>query len=165
METYMFNFASSRELFEAASDAVRDAERCRRQLEAMEQRALAVGSPSFDARVSGGDHDRIGRTVASLVDRERELHARVERDYGLIDAACSVLYGRDGMSDGLAVLMPPWVADAVYHRYLALRTWDYVAALMGSSVRHVQTSVRAAFDVMDANGMAATVEGRGHAEG
>ena len=164
METYRFNFESSRELFEAASDAVRDAEACRRQLDALEEGALSVGSPSLDARVSGGDHDRIGRTVANLVDREKELDARMEQDYALIDAATCVLYGRDQMSDGLACLMPPWVADAIWQHFLALHTWDYVSELMGYCKSQVIRTVRAAFEVMDAHGMAATVEGRGIAE-
>lgn len=164
METYRFNFESSRELFEAASDAVRDAEACRRQLDALEDSALSVGSPSFEPRVSGGDHDRIGRTVANLVDREKELDARIEQDYALIDAATCVLYGRDQMGDGLACLMPPWVADAIWQHFLALHKWEYVAVLMGYTERYVQTNVRAAFEVMDAHGMAATVEGRGIAE-
>lgn len=161
---YQFSFANSRELFEAARDAVRDAEACRRQLEALEDSALSVGSPSFEARVRGGDLDRISKSVANLVDREGELDARMEQDYALIDAATCVLYGRDQMSDGLASLMPAWVADAIWQHFLALHTWDYVSELMGYCKSQVIRTVRAAFDVMDAHGMAATVEGRGIAE-
>lgn len=164
METYRFNFESSRELFEAASDAVRDAERCRRQLEAMEQRALSVSSPSFDARVSGGDHDRLGRDVAALVDREAELHARIEQDYDLIDAACAVLYGRDN-EDGVASLLEPWVADAMWHHYLGLRTWEFIAELLCISSRHIRRCVCVAFELMDANGMVGIIDGHGMAEG
>ena len=96
-------FTSSRELFEAARQAAIDADRCRRQLEAMEHRALSVGRPSLEAHVSGGgDPDRIGRDVA---------------------------------------------------------------AMMGVSVSYAQKMVRAAFDIADANGLAATVAGTGLAEG
>lgn len=160
-----YHFASSRELFYAAKDAALDAERCRRQLDALEQRAQRIGSPSFEARVTGGDHDLIGRNVASLVDRERELEARVEQDYDLIDAACAVLYGRDGVSDGLASLMPPWIADAIYYRYLGLRKWDDVAELLMVSPGHIQKRIRVAFELMDSLGMARTVAGCGAAEG
>lgn len=161
----MERFASSRELFSAARGAAKDAERCRRQLDSMERRALHVSGPSFEPRIRGGNHDRISRDVAALVDREAELHGRIEADYGLIDAACAILYGHDGMSDGLASIAPPWWADAIYYRYLALRTWGEVAELVGYGTRHVQRCVSAAFDLMDAHGMAATVEGRGDAEG
>lgn len=159
-------FTSSRELFEAARQAAIDADRCRRQLEAMEHRALSVGRPSLEAHVSGGgDPDRIGRDVAALVDREAELCNRIESDYALIDSACAVLYGSDGTSAGLATLAPPSWSDAIYHRYLGLRTWAEVAAMMGVSVSYAQKMVRAAFDIADANGLAATVAGTGLAEG
>ena len=160
-----YHFASARDLFEAARDAAEDAESCRRQLAAIERKALRVASPSFEPRVSGGDPDRIGTDVAALVDREAELHGRIEADYDLIDAACMVLYGRDGMSDGLASIAPPWWADAIYHHYLALRPWVEVGELLGISKSYVSKQAYAAFDLMDANGMAATIEGRGDAEG
>ena len=160
-----YHFASARDLFEAARDAAKDAETCKRQLNAIERKALRVASPSFEARVSGGDHDRIGADVAALVDREAELQAQIDADYDLIDAACMVLYGRDGMSDGLASIAPAWWADAIYHHFLALRPWAEVGELLGISKSYVSKQASAAFDLMDANGMAATVEGRGDAEG
>lgn len=160
-----YRFASSRELFDAAREAARDAERCRNQLASIERRALRIGSPSLEPRVRGGDHDRIARDVAALVDRETELQAQIDADYDLIDAACTVLYGRDGMSDGLASIAPAWWADAIYHHFLALRPWVEVADLMGCCTSSMRRCVSAAFDLMDAHGMAATVEGRGDAEG
>ena len=160
-----YHFASARDLFEAARDAAEDAETCRRQLDAIERKALRVASPSFEARVSGGDPDRIGTGVAAHVDREAELQAQIDADYDLIDAACMVLYGRDGMSDGLASIAPPLWADVLFHRYLARRTWPEVADLMGCCTSSMRHCVSAAFDLMDAHGMAATVEGRGDAEG
>lgn len=158
-------YESARELFDAAREAALDAERCRRQLEDIERRALSVGSPSFGPLVSGSDHDRLTREVAAMVDRERELEGRIEDDYRLIDAACAVLYGRDGMSDGLASIAPPWWADAIYQHYLALHTWSVVAVMMCYSAPHVRKAVQAAFELMDSMGMVATVDGRGSAEG
>lgn len=160
----MYRFESARDLFEAAREAAIDAEKCRRMLEAMERKALRVASPSFEARVSGGDHDRISRDVAALVDRETDLQARIDADYDLIDAACTVLYGRDGMSDGLSAIGPAWWADAVYQRYLAARPWPEVGYLMGYNVSHVRRCVNAAFELMDANGMVGTIDGHGSAE-
>ena len=155
----------AREFFEGVRESARDAERCRRQLESLERAALALPSGISVTRRGGTPSDRVGARVAGYVDQEAALHRRIEDDYRLIDAACTVLYGRDGMSDGLASLMPPWVADAIYHHYLAVRTWDTVEFLLGYSRRNIQLNVRAAFDVMDANGMTATVEGRMSAEG
>lgn len=158
-------FSSSRELFESAREAAKDAERCRLQLDELEQRALSVGSPSFDAHVGGGESDPLGRKVAALVDREAKLHARVEDDYRLIDLACTVLYGHDGMSDGLSSLMPPWVADAMWHFYLGLTKWEDIGRLLMYEPRHLQRGVRTAFELMDSVGLLATIEGHGTAEG
>ena len=142
-----------------------DADSCRRQLEAMERSILSVGSPSLDVRVRGGDHDRMARDVARMVDREAELQKRIDSDYDLIDAACSVLYGSDGTSDGLAALCPPWWCDAIYYHWVQCRTWAEVGALVSYSPSHCRRAATAAFDLADANGMAATVAGVGRAEG
>lgn len=165
MHTEQYRFGSSREFFEAVREASRDAELCRRELAALEDAELAISGPSLDAHVRGGSHDVMAHRVVAYVDREASLHARIESDYDLIDAASTVLYGGDGMTDGLAKLCPPWWADAIYHRWVQGRTWDEVAALLCYSVRHVQHATAAAFDLMDANGLAATVAGTGHAEG
>ena len=158
-------YQTSRELFEAAREASMDAERISRQLEEMDERAAGVGSPSFQAH-SGGcrEPDAVGRRVAQKVDRQRVLEKRLDEDYRLIDAACSILYGTDGVSDGLASIAPPWWADAIYHHYLALRTWEQTAALVNYSARRTYECARSAFELMDAYGMAATVGGGGMAE-
>ena len=157
----------ARSFFEQAAEAARDAERCRRQLEALERNALAVASPVYGTRVAGGDHDRMASKVCTLVDREEQLHRRVEEDYNLIDKACEVLYGADGVSAGLASLMPrsSWVADAIYYHFIARMTWPVVGTLLGYSPEHLCRQTRVAFDVMDAHGLTATVAGMGLAEG
>ena len=155
--------ACARDFFEAAREAARDAERVSRQLGGMERRALALGGGGFEPRVrSTHDPDRIGRAVGALVDHEAMLEARQAEDYRLIDAACVVLYGRDNRS-GLYALVG-WPADAIYHHYLALRTWEETARMLGYSVRHVQRSVDAALDLADANGQMWTELGVGLAE-
>jgi len=154
---------SARDFFEAASAAARDAERVSRQLDGMERRALALGGGGFEGRVrSTPDPDRIGRAVGAMVDHEGMLLQRQEEDYALVDSACELLYGRDNRS-GLYALVG-WPADAIYHHYLALRTWEETAAMMGYSVRHVQTCVAMAFDMADANGRMWTELGIGMAE-
>ena len=159
-------YQNSRELFEAAHAASMDAAKISKELEALDERAARVGTPSLEPHGRGTrDADPIGRRVAHKLDREKILERRLEEDYRLIDSACWILYGEDGISDGLASIAPPWWADAIYHHYLALRTWDEVAELVMFSKRYVLERVGAAFDLMDANGMASTVEGRRSAEG
>jgi len=155
-------YRSAREFFEAAREAARDAARISRQLDGMERRALALGGGGFEPRVrSTPDPDRIGRAVGSLLDNEAILLQRQESDYALIDAACAVLYGPDNRS-GLYALVG-WPADAIWHHYLGLRTWDETAALLGYSAPHVRRQVSAALDVADANGQMWTELGVGSA--
>lgn len=155
-------YASAREFFDAAREAARDAERIARQLDGMERRALALGGGGFEGRVrSTPDPDRIGRGVAAKVDNESVLRERQESDRALIDAACELLYGADRRS-GLYALVG-WPADAIWHHYLGLRTWEDTADMMGYSTRHVQRAVDAALDYADAAGDTMTRLGLGFA--
>ena len=155
--------ATAREFFESAREAARDAERIRRQLDAMESRALSLGGGGYEGRVrSTPDPDRIGASVSAMLDQTDRLREREAEDYAIIDAACRVLYGPDNRS-GLYALVG-WPADAIYHHYLALRTWEGTAAMLGYSVSHVKHSVCVALDLADANGQMWTELGRGMAE-
>lgn len=153
----------TRAFFESARAAAVDAQRAGRELAEMEEADASLGGSGFEPRVrSTPDPDAIGRRVVSAFDRRAMLEARQEADYRLIDRACELLYGADNRS-GLYALVG-WPADAIYHHYLGLRTWEDAAALMGYSVRHVQTCVAAAFDLADANGRMWTELGIGMAE-
>ena len=154
----------AREFFQSVREASRDAERCRSALEALERRALSVSGPALGGRVSGTKADAMAARVASLVDREAKLHARIESDYALLDEANRVLYG-DTLRDGLASLVPPWWADVLSLYYCDGMTWAEVGAVLGYSERHVQNAKAAAFDVLDAHGFCSSVAGRGLAEG
>lgn len=155
--------ATAREFFEHAREAARDADRISRQLDGMERRSLSLGGGGFEPRVrSTPDPDRIGASVSAKLDQEDRLRERADEDWRIIDAACAVLYGPDNRS-GLYALVG-WPADAIYHHYLALRTWDDTASMLGYSVRHVCRAVDAAFDMADANGQMWTELGVGLAE-
>jgi hypothetical protein len=154
---------SAREFFEAARDAARDAERIGTQLAEQEERALALGGGGLGEHVSTTPaHDRMAARVAALVDHKAILERRRAEDYRIIDRACAVLYGTDNDA-GLWALVG-WPADAIYHHYLALRTWEETGALLGYSHRYVQDRVAWAFELADANGMWWTERGHGMAE-
>ena len=156
-------YATAREFFEAARSAAREADRIGRELAEMEASADATGGGGFEPRVrSTPEPDRMASRVASKVDREGMLERRQDECYEVIDAACRVLYGADNRS-GLYALVG-WPADAIYHHYLALRTWEATAAMLGYSVSHVKHSVSVAMDYADANGQMWTELGRGMAE-
>ena len=158
-------FTSARELFEAAREASRDAERIRRQLAAMEGRATALQGGGFEPRVrSTPDPDRIGRSVAAMVDREQELRRRQTEDYAILDVACAVLYGSANEA-GLDKLVPEsWWADVLWWRYLDGSTWEEVGAAVGYSPRRCFDVAQAALDIVDAYGLARTSAGQGFAD-
>lgn len=155
-------YQTAREFFEAAREAARDADRIRLQLAAMDARSELLGGGGFEPRVrSTPDPDRMGLRVSALIDHGGMLERRQAEDYRLIDAACRILYGPDDRG-GLYALVG-WPADAIYHHYLALRTWDETARLMGYSVQHVRRQVAWALDFADANGQMWTELGGGMA--
>jgi len=157
-------FESARDLFEAARDAARDAARVSRELAEMEGRAESLGSGGFGPRVrSTGEPDRMAGRVAAMVDRKAMLEARQAEDERIIDAACRILYGDDNDA-GLWALVG-WRADAIFHHFIALRTWAATADLLGYSERHVLEQVAWAFEMADSNGDIRTRRGQGMAEG
>ena len=160
---HSFQFQSARELFEAAREASRDAERIRRQLMAMESAAEGLGSPWLGQRVSAtGEPDRMASRVAALVDREEMLRKRQDEDYAVIELANRVLYGEDNAS-GLWALAG-WRADAIYQHYVNCLTWEVVARLLGYSRRHVWEQAQVALDMCDGWGLVSVASGMGGAE-
>ena len=103
-------------------------------------------------------------TPVVSVDREAKLHRRIESDYSLIDLAHAVLYGSESLDDGLAALAPPWWADALALHYCDLMTWAEVGATLGYTEQHAWRCAQAAFEVLDAHGLTASVAGRGFAQ-
>ena len=157
-------YQSAREFFDAARAAARESRAIRLQLAAMEQQAVAIGSGGFESRVhSTPNPDRMAARVAALADRRAVLEQRQAECDALVDAACRVLYGTDD-GRGLYALVPSPAADAIWHHYLALRTWDETAHLVAYSKQHVRRMVAAAFDLADANGQMWTELGRGFAQ-
>ena len=157
-------YETAREFFDAARQAALDAERCRLQLRALDETADGIGSPGFEPRVrSTPDPTREQARTSAVMDQRARLEARQAEDYRLIDAACEVLYGPDNKG-GLWALVG-WPADAIWHHYLALETWDEVGRRMHFHPRYVQQQVAVALDIADGLGDFGTRIGRGIAEG
>lgn len=158
-----WHFGCTRELFESAAEASRDAERIRRQLEAMEAAATATGGSGSGARVSSTpDPQRMAARVDALVDREAALERRREEDYQLVDLANRVLYGTDSEA-GLWALVG-WRADAIAQHYLNGLPWAKVGELMGYTAHHCWRQAQAAFEVADGWGLPSVMAGMGAAE-
>ena len=150
---------TARDFFERARAASQDAERCARQLDGAEARALAVGGGGFEPRVrSSPDPQRMERRADAHMDRERMLRSRMEADYELIDRACVVLYGanQDGRGGVCAEASPVW-ADVLWWRYLADAKWSAVADAVGYSSRPCQQMCAQALEWIDEAGFMADV--------
>lgn len=153
---------TSREFFDSVREAALDAERARRQLEAMQSRE-GVKAQRYGISVQGGTHDAMSATDARI-DRERSWAARIERDYALIDEACAIIYGTDNRG-GVASLLGNPTADAMFWRYCAAASWEGVAKAVCYSRSWCHQAVGVALDLVDALGVQRVKEGKGSAEG
>lgn len=141
-------FTTARDLFESAREASKDAERCRRQILTLESRASSLGGGGTGQRVSSTpDPKRMELRIATYVDQERKLDARMEDDYRLIDLATRVLYGCEGVN-GVDSVSPTW-ADVLWWRYLDNASWRDVARAVDYSPTQCQTFAKNAFAWLD----------------
>lgn len=152
---------TSRDFFESVREAALDAERTRRQLEAMESRE-GIKAQRYGASVQGGTRDVMAATDARI-DRERAWARRIERDYALIDEACEIIYGTDN-AGGIASLLGTATADAMFWRYCAAVSWDEVADAVNYSRPWCHRLVNVALEMVDALGVEKVKAGRGSAE-
>lgn len=155
------DYASARDLFDAARDAAMECERTRQMLLRMEHAAEGIGGASFEPRVrTTSEPDRMGSRVAALIDREDAWRARIEEDERLMDHAVRVIYGadQDGRG-GVDALLGATYADILWWRYLAAESWEGVARAVGYSARRCVELRDIALDFVDANGIRATIAG------
>lgn len=159
-------YASARELFCAARDAAREAERVRRSIERMEA-AEGVRAQGYEPATSHsrGDANGMARTDARI-DYEALTAKRVEEDYQLVDTACRAIYGaaEDGRG-GVCALMGSAVADCMWWRFCAAASWAEVADACGYSKSQARRLVAQGLDAVDFFGWENVVDGAGSAEG
>ena len=157
-------FTDARQLFEAAREAVREMERTRRMLEAMEAAEQSGGS-TLGAKVAAGSVSDPMRRVDARLDREAVWERRIEEDARLMDYACCLLYGaeQDGRG-GVAALMGSLWADVIWWRYLGDATWAKAGEVVGYSRTRCKELAAEAMDALDAYGAERMLGGRGFAE-
>ena len=100
----------------------------------------------------------------AYIDAESRMRARMAEDERLVSFASTVLYGRDGLG-GLACLLGPQAADAVFWRYLGSDTWAACEDACGMSRKTMAALIDSAFDVLDAVGVDRAIDGVGIAAG
>lgn len=148
---------TARDFFDRVRSASQDAERCRSQLVAMEQRALSLGGGGFEPRTrSTPDPHRMERRVDAYVDREHALQRRMENDYRVIDLGCLVLYGNNERHGLDAVKSPVW-ADVLWWRYLDGTKWSAMPGVVGYSPRTCTEMCKQALNWIDDSSFMADV--------
>lgn len=126
------DYADAREFFAAVRDAAREAGRIQSTAHRMQDSEGLCGSGGFEPRVRSTNSDPSGMSrVDARIDFEAANARRLEEDYALIDAACAVIYGRDGHGDGLERLMGSAVSDCMWWRFCAAESWAVVAEACG----------------------------------
>lgn len=159
-------YADAREFFAAVRDASREAARIQSTAHRMQDSEGLRGSGGFEPRVRSTNSDPTGMSrVDARIDFEAANERRLEEDYALIDAACAVIYGRDGRGDGLERLMGSAVSDCMWWRFCAAESWAVVAEACGYSKSQARRLCVQGLDACDFFGWANVVDGTGSAEG
>lgn len=141
----------ARDFFDSVRAASIDADRCRRQLDQLEERARSLGGGGFEPRTrSTPDPRRMEGRIATYVDMDAKLERRMDDDYALIDRACAVLYGaeQDGRG-GLSAHLAPIYSDVLWWRYVAADDWRHVARVLDYSPKQLQSFVVTALEWLD----------------
>lgn len=159
-----YQFADARSLFEAAREATIEITRNRNILREME-----AGEGVRGANIAGIGHAPGVSDPYLATDRRIDFEAMkqadIAEDEALIDYACAVLYGRDqmGRTGGLYTLAPHACADVICLHWCMGAKWEEVTRRVKYSKSHAQRLAAQGFDVIDAYGIEATIEGVGNA--
>ena len=155
---------TAEDFFESARNAAIECDRTRKTVERYEAARDSGHTDSGTGPVSGGGFSPNRMTASDrLVDYEQRMYQRIEQDEALMDCATEVLYGTDNRG-GLASLLDSLTADAMWWRYLAVRSWADVAKAVSCSESKARRLVRTGLDFVDGIGIECVREGEGIAE-
>lgn len=145
----------AREYFEGIRSEVVKLDQSRAMLETMKAKEGAKGG-GIEPSGGGGSGDPMN-AVASRIDFEGRLNARIADAEALVDEACLILYGRDNRG-GLAKAKGTRYADAVCMAYLQAQPWAEIAEVMQCTPKWCRELCNAAFRYIDATGFATIKE-------
>lgn len=157
------DYATARDLFEAARVAARDADEIMRKLALLES-ACSVRAQSYQQRISVGSQRDVMAPVDRYVEQEGRYARRLDEDNHLISVASAVLYGGADHTGGIASLLGGAYADVMWWRYCAGASWAEVARQCDRSERWCRDAVPVALDTAESYGWRRVVDGIGTAE-
>lgn len=97
------------------------------QLAELKCLATKVSPTNVEGRGSGGVTDRVGKTVARIIDLENKINDYIDRLVSSKEAIASVVAQAD--NEVYSVLLE--------RRYILHETWEVIAEKMGYSRRHI----------------------------
>ena len=158
------DFLSARDFFEAVRDAVLEGERAQRQISSMKAGEGIRSASLFCGH--GGARDVTGMArVDARIDLESVYGRRIAEAEALVAAARDVIYGRDREPGGVAALVGPVAADALFWRFCKAESWQVAAASCGVSESTCRRMVDVGIDAVQAYGISRAIAGVGMAEG
>lgn len=152
-----YGYSTPRDFFESVREAQRSLEAKARIIEGMERTEQSLPS-GIVPQARRGEVKPNAITDLKL-DKLAEWAADIDECAEIIASAYSVLYGKKG-SGGLMALLGSQYAEVLDARYIQLKGWEDVAALVGYSKRRCYEIRNVAFDFLEYNGLEATAEGR-----
>lgn len=158
------DFLSARDFFETVRGAVLEGERAQRQIEAMRAGEGIRPASLFGGRGGGRDASGMAR-VDARIDLESVYERRIAEAKALVAAARDVLYGRGQEPGGVAALVGPVAADALWHHFCKAESWRAVAASCEVSESTCRRMADVGMDAVQAYGISRAIAGVGVAEG
>ena len=158
------DFLSARDFFETVRGAVLEGERAQRQIEAMRAGEGIRSASLFGGRGGGRDASGMAR-VDARIDLESVYERRIAEAKALVAAARDVIYGRDQEPGGVAALVGPVAADALFWRFCKAESWHVVTDSCGVSESTCRRMVDVGIDAVQAYGISRAIAGVGVAEG
>lgn len=164
--TRIAGYPDAHEFFMAVRDAAKDADRLGGIIRGMEARE-GLHARGLGPRPRGGARDVMAATDARM-DWEWRNSRRMEDDMRLIQAACDILFGKDGTgrNGGVEAVLDWRYSESAWWRFCAAETWAVTAAHVGMSAEWCRkVAVPTVTSLVDSYGEALAVAGRGTAEG
>lgn len=157
------DFLSARDFFETVRDAVLEGERAQRQISSMKA-GEGIRPASLFGGHGGGDTSGMAR-VDARIDLESVYERRIAEAEALVAAARDVIYGRGQEPGGVAALVGPVAADALFWRFCKAESWHVVTASCGVSESTCRRMADVGIDAVQAYGITRAIAGVGVAEG
>lgn len=145
-------FGGARELFDAVRDASYELWRHDAEYNALERRALSLGSGIASRGTSGLERDRL-RPVDAMVDFEAMMARRVDEWCALVDYGEAVLYGSDwehGIAKSLGIGYAE-VLELTYVQRLSLRETSKRMHVSHSTCKRMRSRALSFIDAVGCN--------------